>query len=70
METTTLPCLLLGGDPGGDPPDSAFAGWQRALRIPQIHGLVVGRALLYPEDGDVKTAVDRAAQLLTGGRHD
>ncbi|MFV1962978.1 MAG: deoxyribose-phosphate aldolase, partial [Acidimicrobiia bacterium] len=69
VATTTLPCLLLGGDPGGDP-DATYAGWQRALQIPQVHGLVVGRALLYPEDGDVRTAVKRAAQLLEGGRHD
>jgi len=69
VATTTLPCLLLGGDPGGDP-DAKYEGWQRALQIPQVHGLVVGRALLYPEDGDVRTAVKRAAQLLEGGRHD
>jgi len=69
MSATTLPCLLLGGDPGREP-DATYEGWQRALRIPQVHGLVAGRALLYPEDGDVKTAVDRAARLLEGGRHD
>ena len=69
MAATTLPCLLLGGDPGADT-DANYEGWRRALRIPQVHGLVVGRALLYPEDGDVKTAVERAAQLLEGGRHD
>lgn len=69
MSATTLPCLLLGGDTGLDP-DATYAGWQRALRIQQVRGLVVGRALLYPEDGDVKTAVKRAAQLLEGGRHD
>lgn len=69
MSATTLPCLLLGGDPGCDP-DATYAGWQRALQIQQVRGLVVGRALLYPENGDVKTAVKRAAQLLEGGRHD
>ncbi len=69
VATTTLPCLLLGGDPGGDP-DAKYEGWRRALQIPQVHGLVVGRALLYPEDGDVKTVVKRAAKLLEGGRRD
>jgi hypothetical protein len=69
IETTTLPCLLLGGDIGPDP-DATYAGWQRALLIPQVHGLVAGRALLYPGDGDVNTAVDRATRLLEGGRHD
>ena len=69
MAATTLPCLLLGGDPGGEP-DATYEGWRRALRIPQVHGLVVGRALLYPKDGDVNAAVERAAELLEGGRND
>ena len=68
IAATTLPCLLLGGDPGGDP-DATYEGWRHALRIPNVHGLVVGRALLYPEDGDVTSAVKRAAQLLEGGRY-
>ncbi len=68
MAATTLPTLLLGGDPGGKP-DGTYDGWRRALRIPQVRGLVVGRSLLYPGDGDVAVAVDRAAQLLEGGRN-
>ncbi len=32
--------------------------------------MAVGRDLLYPEDGDVRTAVKPAAQLLEGGRHE
>jgi len=65
MDSTTLPTLLLGGDPRGDPQDT-FAAWGRALDLPAVRGLVVGRALLYPPDGDVAAAVDIAADLVHG----
>jgi hypothetical protein len=35
--------------------------------LPGIRGLVVGRALLYPPDDDVETAVDHAASLVRPG---
>ncbi|GIH98999.1 aldolase [Planobispora takensis] len=63
MRATTLPTLLLGGDPG-DAPDLAYAAWRKALRLPGVRGLVVGRALLYPSDDDVAAAVDTAAAML------
>lgn len=63
MAATTLPTLLLGGDAGPDP-DRAFASWQRALNLPGVRGLTVGRTLLYPPDGDVATAIDTAARLV------
>ncbi|NUT43185.1 MAG: deoxyribose-phosphate aldolase [Thermoactinospora sp.] len=62
MAATTLPALLLGGDPPHL--DSALASWERALRLPGVRGLVVGRALLYPPDDDVAAAVDAAAALV------
>jgi hypothetical protein len=65
MDSTTLPTLLLGGDPEGDPEDT-YASWGRALALPAVRGLVVGRALLFPPDGDVAAAVDVAAQLVHG----
>jgi len=65
MEATTLPTLLLGGDPQGDPHDT-YAEWGRAIELPSVRGLVVGRALLYPPDGDVAAAVDIAADLVHG----
>ncbi len=65
LEATTLPTLLLGGDPGNRPAE-VFEGWKRALRIPQVRGLVAGRALLYPPDGDVAGAVSAAARLVHG----
>ena len=65
MDSTTLPTLLLGGDPEGDPEDT-YASWGRALDLQAVRGLVVGRALLYPPDGDVAAAVDVAAELVHG----
>ena len=65
MEAATLPTLLLGGDNGGEPHET-FAAWSRALALPGVHGLVVGRTLLYPADGDVTAAVDAAAALVHG----
>lgn len=65
MDSTTLPTLLLGGDPIADPHDT-YAAWDKALALPSVRGLVVGRALLYPPDGDVAAAVDIAAGLVHG----
>ncbi len=63
MAATTLPTLLLGGDPS-DPADEYRARWRDALELPGVRGLIVGRALLYPADGDVAAAVDAAARLV------
>jgi len=66
MDATTMPTLLLGGDPQGDPEDT-YAAWSDALTLPSVTGLVVGRALLYPPGGDVAAAVDIASGLVHGG---
>jgi hypothetical protein len=66
MEATTMPTLLLGGDPQGDP-EHTYGAWGKALQLQAVRGLVVGRALLFPPDGDVATAVDIAAELVHGG---
>ena len=63
-QVTTQPLLILGGAPGPDP-EATFASWELALAEPTVRGLVVGRALIYPPDGDVATAVGRAADLVT-----
>jgi len=63
MTATTLPTLLLGGDPSGHP-DETYAEWAEALLLPSVRGLVVGRALLYPLDDDVAGAVDTAVRLV------
>jgi hypothetical protein len=62
-ESTTLPILLLGGDPGENL-DATFEEWRGALQIPNVIGLVAGRPLLYPFDNDVEKSVDRAARLV------
>lgn len=63
MESSTLPAVLLGGEVGDDQ-DAAYAKWRAALRLPTVRGLVVGRSLLYPADGNVTAAVDTAVSLL------
>jgi DhnA family fructose-bisphosphate aldolase class Ia len=63
MAATTLPTVLLGGDPNGHP-DEVYASWAAALAQPSVIGLTVGRTLLYPKDDDVAKAVDTAAGLL------
>ncbi|KQV75471.1 aldolase [Aeromicrobium sp. Root344] len=60
---TTLPCVVLGGVPGPDPAQD-LESWGRALTQPTVRGLVVGRSLLYPPDGDVAAAVAAAAAVL------
>ncbi|MEU9306014.1 deoxyribose-phosphate aldolase [Streptomyces sp. NPDC048256] len=63
MQTSTLPAVLLGGEVGEDQ-DGAYEKWRGALQLPTVRGLVVGRSLLYPADGDVAAAVDTAVGLL------
>lgn len=63
MATSTLPAVLLGGEVGDDQ-DGAYEKWRGALQLPTVRGLVVGRSLLYPADGDVAGAVDTAVGLL------
>jgi DhnA family fructose-bisphosphate aldolase class Ia len=63
MDATTLPTLLLGGDPATEP-EETYASWREALSLPSVRGLVVGRTLLYPPDDDVSAAVDTAVSLV------
>ena len=63
---TTMPILLLGGDPGEGWRD-VVDGWESAMREPNVRGLIPGRALLYPADGDVEGIVGTAARIVHGG---
>jgi hypothetical protein len=65
LSATTLPVVLLGGDPGKDR-DATYARWAKSMALPQVRGLVAGRTLLYPPDGDVRAAVDAAAKIVRG----
>lgn len=67
MEATTLPTLLLGGEVGEDS-DKMFESWNGAVSLPGVRGLVVGRSLLYPSNGDVAQAVDIAANMVHESR--
>jgi hypothetical protein len=63
MDATTFPTLLLGGDPQ-TAPEETYASWARALEIPAVRGLIVGRTLLYPPDGNVEAAVGTAVDMV------
>ncbi|MER6418814.1 deoxyribose-phosphate aldolase [Streptomyces sp. NPDC001137] len=66
LETSTLPTVLLGGEVGASAEEQAgaYERWRKALRLPTVQGMVVGRSLLYPAEGSVETAVDTAVGLL------
>ena len=63
MAATTLPALILGGEVTEDA-EGAYTSWSKALQLPTVQGLVIGRSLLYPARGSVADAVDRAVSLL------
>jgi hypothetical protein len=64
LRATSLPVVLLGGDPGADA-TATYSRWEKAMAWPQVIGLVAGRALLYPQDGDVQRSVDGAAAIIS-----
>jgi len=66
LAATTLPALLLGGEPSEDV-DAMYAQWRDALSQPAAVGLVVGRSMLYPSDGDPVAAVDTAVSMVHEG---
>jgi len=63
IAATTLPVVLLGGEVAADQ-DAQFATWAKVLGNPQVRGMVVGRSLLYPPDGDVAAAVDTVVGMM------
>jgi DhnA family fructose-bisphosphate aldolase class Ia len=63
LAATSMPVLLLGGEVSQDQAGT-FETWRHALSHPTARGLVVGRSLLFPSDGDVRTAVDSAVGLM------
>lgn len=63
LAATTLPVVLLGGEVSADQ-GAQFAAWSKALTSPQVRGMVVGRSLLYPPDGDVEAAVDATVEMI------
>lgn len=62
VAASTLPLLILGGDLPQDA-EATRQAWERALRFPAVRGVVAGRAVLYPPDGDVAAAIDRIVEM-------
>jgi|AntAceMinimDraft_1070359.scaffolds.fasta_scaffold08581_2 DhnA family fructose-bisphosphate aldolase class Ia len=60
---TSLPILMLGGEPKGDP-SATFDQWAAAMAEPNVRGLTAGRSLLYPPDGDSAGAAARAGAIV------
>lgn len=58
VAATMLPVLVAGEA------EVDAAAVEAALVRPGVRGLVVGRSVLYPEDGDVARATDTAARLV------
>jgi hypothetical protein len=54
---------MLGGDPSGGV-DPIFELWEKGMREPNVRGLLAGRTLLYPPDGDIESATSRAATIV------
>lgn len=63
MAATTLPTMILGGEVPNDPV-ATRRSWAEAMKLPNVFGLVAGRSLLFPPDGDVAAAVDAAVEVL------
>ena len=60
---TTLPILMLGGEPS-ESPDDIFALWKESMSEQNVRGVVAGRTVLYPNDADPEGAVLRAAAAV------
>jgi DhnA family fructose-bisphosphate aldolase class Ia len=63
LAAAALPVLLLGGEVAADQAGQRET-WARALAQPTVRGMVVGRSLLFPPDGDVEAAVDATVGLM------
>ena len=62
---TSMPILLLGGDPGPDL-DVTLREWEQSLQVPNVIGLVAGRPLLFPHAQTVEEITKRAVELVHG----
>jgi hypothetical protein len=63
MRASTLPALILGGEVSEDQ-EATFDSWRKALALPTVMGLVVGRSLLFPPGDDVVPWCSPSAVLL------
>ena len=63
LAATTLPVVLLGGEVSVDQ-GAQFGAWSKALASPSVRGMVIGRSLLFPPDGNVESAVDATVEMM------
>ena len=62
-QATTLPLMLLGGDPGKDW-QATFNKWEQAFKFNNVRALIPGRTLLYSPDLTVEQAVSKAVSIV------
>lgn len=67
VAASTLPVLLLGGDVTERVRDDN-ASWLNALQLPQVRGLILGRTILFPPDGDIVGTVDRTVKQMAAAK--
>jgi DhnA family fructose-bisphosphate aldolase class Ia len=67
--STSLPILMLGGEPDGNP-QGILDQWSKSMSEHNVRGLVAGRTLLYPSDGDSSRAIAQAAAIVHPGFSD
>lgn len=60
---TTLPLMLLGGDPGKNW-QATFDKWEAAFKFHNVRALIPGRSLLYSPDLKVEDAVSKAVSIV------
>mgnify|MGYP000105268323 CR=1 FL=1 len=65
VQTCALPISLILGGAVNEDAEAARESWARALALPTVKGLVIGRSLLFPPDDDVAGAVDNTVGLLS-----
>jgi hypothetical protein len=62
-QATSLPLMLLGGDPGKDWP-ATFNKWQEAFKFENVRALIPGRALIFSPELSVEQAVAKAVSIV------
>ena len=60
---TSLPLMLLGGDPGKDW-QATFDNWEQAFKFENVRALIPGRALLFSPELSVEQAVSKAVSIV------
>jgi len=60
---TSLPLMLLGGDPGKDW-QATFNKWEQAFKFENVRALIPGRALLFSPELSVEQAVSKAVSIV------